>query len=167
MNTVTPRFSWSRVLITSACVAIAVALAVLVPLLWHYQQTMSEQVLSIPRPRPADAATQAAIVRGLLQGHRYEGVPPPPPEPGDPPRSEAPWRFPLLIDRTAVIAFEPPSSLGPDVLSRFPAPGTLTAIGYIRTMSSCGKFRSGFVRNSYSRTRLQACSPIPRLTDCG
>jgi hypothetical protein len=101
------RLSLRRVLIASGCLAMAGGLAVLLPLVWQYQQTMAEQVMSLPRPRPADAKTQAAIVRGLLQGHRYRGEPPPPPEPGDRPPDEIQWQYPLLVDRTGAIPYRP------------------------------------------------------------
>jgi hypothetical protein len=97
--------AWRRVATMALAASAAIAATLWAPVAIHTYEGYRERKAAEPHPLPANDAQQAAIVRGLLEGHRYRGVPAPPPEPGELPEAEGPQRFPLVLNRTTRIPY--------------------------------------------------------------
>jgi hypothetical protein len=97
MSSAMPRMSWHRVVNASVMLAMVGAVALLAPTLWHYQQSMSEQVRATQRALPANDANQAAIVRAIVTMERSPVRPPPPPPPPPPLPGRERVRTPVAI----------------------------------------------------------------------
>jgi hypothetical protein len=90
---------WRHAGIFAAVVGATIFAIAWAPVVLQAFHDQSEREAQAPQPLVATAAEQVALVRALLAQHEFEGLPPPPPERGDPPRAHV-RRWPVLLDRT-------------------------------------------------------------------
>jgi hypothetical protein len=93
--------SWSRTLLLSSAIAGLIALAGGAPILRYELEQIRIERANRPNPRPATEAQQRDIIRALLREQHYSGLPPPPPEPGEP--WQLPKPKPVVLASTSVV----------------------------------------------------------------
>ena len=74
-----------RVVAGSVAVAALISIALAAPLVGHALRLAEEREAALLHPIAASDAEMVALTRVLFRDWEFAGIPPPPPEPGEPP----------------------------------------------------------------------------------
>jgi hypothetical protein len=81
------KLRWRFVLVGSVAIAVLISAALLTPIIGYQLQQAKERRDAEPHPVSATDSQQRAIILAILQENTYEGIPLPPPAPGEKPRT--------------------------------------------------------------------------------